>query len=159
MAIITKIYDTAKKFSGRPLEITSKAMGFVTIGSVAYDSHINARENSIVSDRLNTADRFIQNYNNYISMEPRSQTIANMKNKFFDMQQTFTWPHIISRVTGYLGGFIDTLSSNLPEIALSILAIKTKSCKFLGKTAGVLLSINALKTILYDIIGFGRDKR
>lgn len=155
---LSKTASIAMKLSGRPLEVTSKLLGAGTIASVAYDSHINGIEKSIVNDRIETADRYEHNYRQYMSLGNKSQTVADGKNMWFRMQQTFSWTHILSRTSGYLAGSVQTILGNLPEIALSILALKTKNHKFLGKTAGILLGINAIKTVLYDIIGIGKSK-
>ena len=157
-SVMTKIGSVAKKISGRPLEVTSKVLGAATIASVVYDSHINGKEKAIVTDRIETADRYEHNYRQYMTLNKQSQSVADCKNFWFNMQQTFSWLHIFSRAGGYFMGASQTILGNLPEIGLSILALKTKNHKFLGKAAGTALGINAAKTLIYDIIGIGKSK-
>ncbi len=158
VSILNNLGHAAWKFSGKPLELTSKALGVVTIASVAYDTHINGKEKSIVTDRIETADRYEKNYRQYMSLDKQSQTVADCKNSWFNMQKSFSWFHIFSRAGGYFAGAAHTILSNLPELALSAVALRTKNHKFLGKTAGIMLGINALKTFVYDIAGVGKDK-
>lgn len=157
-SVFTTIHSAAKKFSGRPLELSSKVLGGVTLASTVYDMHINGKEKAIVTDRIETADRYEQNYRQYMTLNKRSQSIADCKNFWFNMQQTFSWLHIFSRAGGYFAGASQTILGNLPEIGLSILALKTKNHPVLGKAAGTVLGINAVKTLLYDIVGIGKSK-
>ena len=150
---IKSVIDKIKPYTGQPLELTSKALGFFTLGSIIYDCHINGKEKAVVTDRLNTVDRFERNYKQYMTMQKSSQSIADAKGMLFSMQRKGHWHHLISKITGYVTGVGKTLLGNLPEIVLSVLALKTKNHKILGKTAGVLLGINALKSFLSDIIG------
>ncbi len=158
VSIVNTIGNAAWKFSGRPLEITSKVLGIGTIASVVYDTHINGKEKAIVTDRIETADRYEKNYRQYMHLDKQSQTIADCKNSWFNMQKTFSWFHIISSAGGYFAGAAQTVLSNLPELALSAVALRTKNHKILGKTAGLMLGANTIKTLTYDVIGIGKDK-
>ena len=158
VSIVNTIGRVAWKFSGRPLEVTSKVLGVVTAGSVAYDMHINGKEKAIVTDRIETADRYEKNYRQHMLLDKQSQTIADCKNAWFDMQKTFSWLHILSSASGYFMGAAQTILGNLPELALSAVALRTKNHKILGKAAGIMLGINMVKTLMYDITGVVKDK-
>ena len=150
---IKTVLDKAKIYSGQPLEVASKALGFATLASVIYDSHINGKEKAIVNDRVNTVDRFERNFKQYMTMQKSSQSIADAKGVLFSVQRKANWHHVVSKITGYVIGVSKTILGNLPEIGLSILALRTKNHKFLGKASGVLLAVNAVKSILSDIFG------
>ena len=154
-SVVTKIGNAAKGISNRKLEISSKALGAFTMGSIIYDTHVNGKEKALSVDIVETADRYDKNYKQYMNMSTRSQTIADFKRRWFDMQQSFTLYHVLSKLTGYFYGATQTILSNLPETGLSILALKTRKHPVLGKTAGVLLGINLAKTVLHDVIGIG----
>ena len=156
MASISAITTALKKFSGKPLAVTSKVLGAATVASVLYDSHINGREKAIVTDDIESADRFIDQYNNYIVSDKESATVAKLKKGWFDMQQGFSFFHPISKGKGYLTGFGKTVCNELPNVVLSAVALKSKG--WLGKASGVLLAANAVKTIVCDVLGVGSTK-
>lgn len=158
MAVIPHIGAAVKIFSKKPLEITSKVLGAAVMTSVLYDAHINAKERAKVLDIVNTADRYEQNYKQYMHLEKRSQTIADLKNLWFGMQRSFSWVHLYSKAAGYIEGAFKTLWSNIPEIALSIAAVKSGKYKTLGKAAGIVLAADTAKTLLYDTAGIGTGK-
>ncbi len=155
MTIMSKAVSAVKSFSGKPLGVISKALGAVSIASVIYDSHVNGRENAIVTDRTDSADRFDKQYSQYMSYSKGSATISKLKKIWYDTQQGFTYTHMFSRLKGYTLNFGKTLASGLPIVALSVIALKFKT---LGKAAGIILLANALKTLIYDVAGFGDKK-
>ncbi len=155
MAVIPAIISGAKKFAGKPMGIASKALAIATTASVIYDAHINGRERSYSLDEISTADRYYNQYKQYMTMEKESATIAKMKKWWFNLQQSFSYYHIISRTKGYLSGFGETIINSLPLIGLSAVALKFKTA---GKVAGTLLAADGLKTLLYDVIGIGTKK-
>lgn len=156
MASISAITTALKKLSGKPLAVTSKVLGAATVASVLYDSHINGREKAIVTDDIESADRFIDQYNNYIVSDKESATVAKLKKGWFDMQQGFSFFHPISKGKGYLTGFGKTVCNELPNVVLSAVALKSKG--WLGKASGVLLAANAVKTVVCDVLGVGSTK-
>lgn len=156
MASISAITTALKKFSGKPLAVTSKVLGAATAAAVVYDSHVNGREKAIVTDDIESADRFIDQYNNYIVSDKESATVAKLKRGWFDMQQSFSFFHPISKGKGYLKGFGKTLCNELPNVALSAVALLGKG--WLSKTSGVLLAVNAVKTLVCDVFGVGSSK-
>ena len=97
MAVIPAIISGAKKFSGKPMEYTAKALAVATTASVIYDSHINGRERAYSLDELDSADRYYNQYKQYMTMDKESATISKMKKWWFNMQQSFPYYHIISR--------------------------------------------------------------
>ena len=157
-SVVSKIGNYAKGLSSRKMEVASKALGFATCASVVYDMHVNGKEKAISLDNIETADRYENNYKHFMFMNKPSQTVADLKSWWFDMQNSFSWFHVISRLSGYFYGASQTVLSNLPEIGLSVLALKTKKHPVLGKTAGVLLGVNAVKTLLHDVMGVGSNK-
>ena len=156
MASISGITTALKKFSGKPLAVTSKVLGAATAAAVLYDAHSLGREKAIVTDDIESADRFIDQYNNYIMSDKESATVAKLKKGWFDMQQSFSFFHPVSKAKGYVAGFGKTLCTELPAVALSVTALASKS--WIGKTAGVLLAGNAIKTLVCDVMGVGSTK-
>ncbi len=156
MASISGITTALKKFSGKPLAVTSKVLGVATVAAVVYDSHVNGKEKAIVTDEIESADRFIDQYNNYIVSDKESATVAKLKKGWFDMQQSFSFFHPVSKGKGYLAGFGKTVCSELPNVVLSGVALFNKG--WLGKTSGVLLACNAVKTLVCDVFGIGSTK-
>ncbi len=156
MASISAITTALKKFSGKPLAVTSKVLGAATVAAVVYDSHVNGKEKAIVTDELESADRFIDQYNNYIVSDKESATVAKMKKGWFDMQQSFSFFHPVSKGKGYLKGFGRTVCNELPAVALSAAALLSKG--WVGKASGVLLACNAVKTLVCDVLGIGSTK-
>ena len=157
-AVTSRIKNEAKKFSQKPLETTSKALGFASVLTVLYDSHRNGKENALVQDYFDSSERFSGNLQNKMVLYRRSQTIANAKDAWYNFHQTLSFPHIVSKIEGYVCGFGQNLIGNIPEIALSLIALNTKNHKLLGQTAGVLLGINAIKTFVHDVMGVGSNK-
>ncbi|MBQ4122387.1 hypothetical protein IJD44_01495 [bacterium] len=156
MVNFSKITSALKTFSGKPLAVTSKVLGAATCAAVLYDAHVNGRERAGVQDMNDTADRFENQYNQYLTSDKESATICKMKKLWYNAQQDFPYYHVISRTKGYLSAFGSTLFKDIPLIALSVLAIKTKD---IGKVAGVLLAGHGLKTFLYDVIGIASEKK
>ncbi len=155
MAVIPAIVTGVKKFAGKPMGIASKALAVATTASVIYDSHINGRERAYSMDELDSADRYFNQYKQFMTMDKSSATISRMKKWWFNLQQSFSYYHIISRTKGYLSGVGETIIGSLPLVALSAIAFKFKTA---GKVAGALLAANALKTLFYDVIGIGAKK-
>lgn len=152
--IIPRITSALRTFSGRPLGIMSKALGAAAVASVVYDSHVNGRERANVTDEIESADRFINQYEQYVTSDKQSATVCGLKKKWFDIQQGFSYYHPVSRAKGYLSGFGNTVISELPVIALSVLALGCKNA--VSKGAGVLLALHGLKTLFYDVMGIGK---
>lgn len=157
MAISPKITTALKNFSGKPLGVMSKALGVASVASVVYDAHINAKERAIVTDNLESVDRFSKQYDQYMSSTKESATVCKLKKHWFDFQQNFSLYHPISKTKGYVGGFLDTAINELPVIGLSALALASKN--WVGKTAGVMLALNGVKTLFVDVFGVGSQKR
>ncbi len=157
MAISPNITTALKKFSGKPLGVMSKALGVATVASVIYDAHVNAKEKAIVTDNLESVDRFSRQYDQYMSSTKESATVCKLKKHWFDFQQNFSLYHPISKTKGYVGGFINTAINELPVIGLSALALASKS--WLGKASGVMLALNGIKTLFVDVLGVGAKKR
>lgn len=155
MAVIPAITSAAKKFAGKPMGVASKVLGVATVASVLYDSHINGRERAYSLDEISSADRYYNQYKQYMTMDKESATIAKLKKFWFNAQQNFSYYHIGSRAKGYLSGFGETIISGLPLIGLSAVALKFKN---VGKIAGALLAANGVKTLLYDVMGMGARK-
>lgn len=155
MAVIPAIISGVKKFSGKPMEITSKALAVATTASVIYDSHINGRERAYSLDELDSANRYYNQYKQYMTMDKESATISKMKKWWFNLQQSFPYYHIISRANGYLKGVGETIINSIPLIGLSAVALKFKTA---GKIAGGLLAAAGIKTLMYDVIGIGAKK-
>ncbi len=149
------IAETAKKISGKPLGVMSKALGVATLASVIYDSHINGRERAYSLDEKESADRFYNQYKQYMTSERESMTINKLKKLWFNIQQDFPFYHMGSRLKGYLSGFGETLVKGLPLVVLSAVALKFKTA---GKVAGTLLAANGIQTFLYDVCGIGAKK-
>ena len=154
-SVIPAIKSAAKKISGKPLGIASKVLGVATAASVLYDAHINGRERANSLDSVNSADRYYNQYKQYMTLEKESATLAKMKKWWFDVQQNFSYYHIVTRAKGYLSGFSQTLVSDLPLLGLSAAALKFKNA---GKVAGTLLAANGVKALLYDVMGIGAKK-
>lgn len=153
--VIPKITTAAKKFSGKPLGIMSKAIAVATCASVLYDSHVNGREKAYSLDEIETADRFYSQYKQFMTSDRESATLSKFKNIWYNIQQDFPFYHITSKAKGYFSGVGKTLFEDLPLIGLSAVALKFKKT---GKVAGVLLGLNALHSILYEIMGIGNKK-
>ena len=156
ISTVSKIGSETKKFVTK--DISCKVLGGVTLASVVYDMYEHGKEKAVAKDIVETAERYDENYRNYMNMRKPSQTIADMKNGWFEMQHSFSWTHIVSKVSGFLKGISQVVMANLPEIVLSVLALKVKNHQFLGKLSGGLLSINALKVVLFDVMGIGSGK-
>lgn len=155
--VIPKIATAVKKFSGKPLAVMSKAIGAASVAAVVYDSHVNAKESSYATDSVESADRFINQYNNYRSSNTQSATISAMKSKWYDIQQSFSYYHPISKIKGYLSGFGGTIVTQAPVLALSALSLCCKG--IVSKTAGLALALHSVKTILCDVVGIGQPKK
>ena len=156
MASISSVTTALKTFSGKPMGVISKVLGAATCAAVVYDAHINGRERAGVQDTNDTADRFENQFNQYMVSDKQSATLCKMKKIWYDFQQDFPYYHVVSRTKGYVGSFFSTLIKDSPLIALSVLAIKTKN---VGKIAGALLAGHGLKTFLYDVMGINAEKK
>lgn len=157
MAISPNITTALKNFSGKPLGVMSKALGVATVASVIYDAHVNAKEKAIVTDNLESVDRFSKQYDQYMSSTKESATVCKLKKHWFDFQQNFSLYHPVSKTKGYVGGFLNTAINELPVIGLSALALGSKS--WVGKASGVMLALNGIKTLFVDVFGIGAKKR
>lgn len=156
MSIIPKVTSAIKTFSGKPMGVMSKALGVASVASVIYDSHINGREKAIVTDDLESADRFSRQYKNYMTSTKESATVCGLKKQWFDIQQSFSLYHPASKAKGYFCGFGSTVIKELPVLVLSAVSLASKG--ILGKTAGVLLALNGVKTLVCDVFGIGSKK-
>lgn len=155
MSVIPKITSALKTFSGKPLGVASKAIGIGTCAAILYDSHVNGRERAYSTDEIESADRFSNQFSQYMTSEKESATICKLKSMWFNWQQDFPYYHIGSRIKGYAAGFGNTILKNLPLIGLSAVALKFKNA---GKVAGCLIALDAAKTFLYDVAGVGAKK-
>lgn len=155
MSKITAITNTLKKFSGKPLAITSKALGVASVAAVIYDSHVNGKIKADSTDVNATGDRYFKQYKQFMSTDKNSASVNKLKRVWYDMQQNFSYYHPFYKTKGYLSGFGKTLLNELPIIGLSAIALK---CKKIGKAAGVLLGINAVKVLLFDVLGIAKEK-
>lgn len=155
MSVIPKVAGAIKTFSGKPLGVMSKALGVATVASVIYDSHVNAKEKAVVTDEIESADRFSKQYNNYLTSTRESATVCKLKKHWFDIQQSFSLYHPTSKAKGYFSGFSSTVVKNAPLVALSAITLASKG--ILGKTAGVLLAFNGVKTLVCDVFGIGSN--
>lgn len=156
MVNISRVTSAIKTFSGKPMGVISKVLGAATCAAVVYDAHINGKEKAGVTDMNDTADRFENQYNQYLVSDKESATICKFKKFWYNVQQDFPYYHVVSRTKGYVGSFVSTLIKDSPLIALSVLAIKTKN---VGKIAGALLAGHGIKTFLYDIMGINAEKK
>lgn len=139
-----------KKFSGKPMAVTSKILGVATVASVIYDAHVNAKERATVTYENDSANKLYNNYRQYMVSNKESATVCKLKKAWFDSKQTFSVDRPISLTKGYLSGFGNTLLDNFPELTFSAIAICGK--KFFSKASGVLLALNGLKTLVFDVI-------
>ena len=153
--VTPKVVNAAKKFSGKPLAVTSKILGAAAIASVVYDTHVNGRENANACEQVDTADRMLNQYKQYMSSEKSSASINKFKKMWYDFQQSTSYYSLASRVKGYVSGAGKTLLGALPIIGLSAVALKFKTA---GKVAGALLGLHGIKTLLYDVAGVGKKK-
>ena len=158
-SLISSIGSAAKRFSGRPLEISSKFLGAASIAAVLYDAHKNGKETALVRDTLDTADRYEGSLSDFGSMNKKSPSIAKAKGVWFRMHASNSWRHMFSRLSGYLEGAAKTLAGDIPQIVFSVIALKTKNHPLAGKLSGVLLALNAAKTFIFDIAGIGRGNK
>lgn len=156
MVSIAGIASGLKTLSGKPLGIASKVLGAATCAAVIYDAHVNGKEQAGIKDMNDTADRFENQFNQYMTSDKESATICKLKKKWYEIQQDFSYYHFASRSVGYVGSFVSTLAKDLPLIALSIVAVK---CKTAGKVAGSLLAAHGIKTFLYDVVGLNAPKK
>ncbi len=154
-----KVSNVINNISGalksKPVKVASKAMGVAALASVIYDAHVNGREKANVTEQIETGDRFYNQYSQYMTMEKESATIAKLKKTWFDMQQSMPLNHLWPRTKGYFSGFGGTIIKCIPEIGLSIAALK---CKKIGVVAAALLAIEGIKTCMYDVMGIGARK-
>ena len=142
-----------KVAKSKPAGVVSRAIGAVSIASVVYDSHVNAKEDAICKDQLKSANRFFDEYDNYMLSHKESATVAKLKSWWFDAQQSFSSFHLANRASGYVGGFCKTVGTNLPTLALGATSLFTKN---VGKVASVLLILGGIKTFVYDVVGIGK---
>ncbi len=151
---LTNIKNTAvtavKKFSGKPMAVTSKIIGAGTIASVLYDAHINGRERAYTLDEQNSGDRLCNLHKQYMTSNKNSATISQMKKGWFYAQMSNGCAHSANKISGYLGGFGETLFNNIPKLLVSAVALRFQK---LGKIAGALLGVDWAKTYLVDVVG------
>ncbi len=152
-AVTPKVINAAKKFSGKPLAVTSKILGAAAIASVVYDSHVNGREKANYCDEIDTTSRTLNQYKQYMSSDKNSASLNKLKKVWYDIQQSISYYSLGSRVKGYTSGAGKTILGELPILALSAIALKFKK---IGKVAGVLLGLNGIKMLLFDVIGIGK---
>lgn len=156
MINLNSVTTALKKFSGKPMAVTSKILGVATVASVIYDSHVNGKERSIVTYENDSANKLYNNYGQYMTSNKQSATVAKLKKLWFDAKQSMSVDRPISITKGYLSGFGSTIIDNIPELTFSAIAIIGK--KFFSKTAGVLLALNGLKTLVFDVISSNYKK-
>lgn len=149
------ISQTAKKISGKPLGVASKAIGVATLASVLYDAHVNGKEKAYTTDSLEYSEKYLKNLDNYATLERNSATLAKLKGIWFNIQQNMPFRHSGLQIKGYCKGFGETLINNLPNIGLGIAALKFKN---LGKVAGVILGVFGIHSALYDVGGLKSKK-
>ena len=152
-AAIPKVASGARKFAGKPLLVTSKILGAACVAGVIYDAHVNGKERAVY--RNDTAQRIFGQYDQYLTMDKESGTIAKLKKQWFGMQQAYPFNHTGSRTKGYIKGLGQTLFRNLPIIGLSALAL---SYNKVGKVAGVILGGIAAREVCNDVLGIGNQR-
>lgn len=155
---VKRIKPIIQKFGGKPLAITSKALGVATLASIVYDAHVNGRERSYAVDSDVSANRLYNQFNQYSRMEKSSATLAKFKKMWFNAQRNFAHYDIAPKVFGYLAGVGQTLFDNLHLIGLSAVALKSDMKSKLGKAAGILIALNGINTFLCDVIGFKNSR-
>lgn len=169
MKIISTVATTAQKLSGKPLGVMSKALGIASAAAIIYDAHVNGRERANGIAEVETADRFYNDYYQYLSSDSGSATTGKMKKTWFEIKTALPFYEPLSRTKGYLYGVTKTLTEELPVLFLSATALIFgkhafigKKCSKLGnaigKTAGAMLALNVTDKILYEVIGVGKKK-
>ena len=149
---MTKTIKTAaKKLAGTPLLYASKGLAIATTAAVLYDAHVNGKENAIVQDEADTANRVYNQYLQKFTSNSNSATISKMKDVWFEIQQSFPFNHSTSKALGYIGGFSTTVAKNIPAIALSAVSILAKNPK-ISKTAGCLLGAYGAMVLSSQVI-------
>ncbi len=161
VGINTQIINAAKKLAGKPLAAASKVIGGATIASVIYDSHVNGKEKSNITDEVNSANRLYNLNKNYYTINKESATIAAMKKGWYLGQMTNGTSHFINNVKGYIVGAGMTIFNNAPMLALSAIAVRIgKIGKIpVGKLAGAVLGLSWVKTFLVDVVGIANQKK
>ena len=154
-AITNTARNGLKKFSGKPLAITSKALGVATVASVIYDAHVNGKERAEITDEIKSADSFYKNYKQYTISNKASATVAQMKKDYFLGMLTFPGKHFNFKAGGYLSEFCNTILRNLPRLALASVSLAFNKA---GKVAGCLLGFSWLQTYLHEVVGIGQKK-
>ena len=154
------IVKGAKAFSGRPLGITSKALGIATAASVLYDAHINGRERAFTSDEVISGERQMNLHRQYMTSSSNSATISRLKRDWYMGMQASSCCHLWTKAKGYVTGAAETIVNNIPKIALSAVSLislknKGKTAGTAGKIAGCLLAADWLKTVAVDVLGLG----
>lgn len=151
--IAPKVKNAFVNFSKNPKSAIPKALGIASVAAVIYDSHINGKERAIVTDDIESADRFSRQFQDYMTSTKDSATVCKLKKHWFDIQQSFPLYHPISRAKGYIDAFGSTAIRELPVLALSAVSLVSKG--ILCKAAGVLLALNGVRTVVCDVIGIG----
>lgn len=150
MTSVTNITTALKKFSGKPLAVTSKMLAAATVASVIYDSHVCGKEESNVKYERDSANKMHNNYKQYISSNSGSATVGMLQKLWFDSKQDYTVDNQLSKVKGYISGFTTKLIPNLPVLGLSGVALLGK--KAFSKISGALLGLNIAKILICDVI-------
>ena len=148
----------AKKFAGKPLGITSKALGIATAASVLYDAHINGRETAYTMDEVESGERYMNMHRKYMTSSSNSATVSQLKKAWFMGVQTAPCCHFRTKARGYIIGAGNTLLNNIPKLAASAVTLislknKGKAATVAGKVAGCLLGAGWLRTYLDDVLG------
>lgn len=155
MSAISAITTTAKKLAGKPLSVASKTLAVATTAAVIYDCHVNGKQTAWSENQRNMSSRLHNQYIQCQTMSKDSPSLSKAKDIWFDTQQKFTIFECADNVKGYTKGVFKTIKNNLHLIGLSFAALKFKK---VGKAAGCLLILNALKTLSYDVLGIGTNK-
>lgn len=150
MTAISGITTALKKFSGKPLAITSNVIAAASVASVIYDAHISGKEESVVKYERDVSNKLYNNYKQYIGSSSGSATVAQLKKWWYNTKQDYTLDNQASRVVGYASGAMNKIGPNLPVLGLSAIALLGK--KIFCKLAGGLLALNAAKIIASDVI-------
>ncbi len=156
MSKVAALTNSLKNISQKPMGIISKTLGVASLAAVVYDSHVNGKIKALSTDVDSTADRYFNQYKQFKSSDKNSATVNKLKRIWYDIQKNFSFYHPYYRTKGYCSGFGKTLLNELPVIGLSVIALATKK---IGKLAGVLLGINAIKVLFCDVFCIGKDKK
>lgn len=136
-------------------QIVSKTVGVAGLGLAMYDAVQCSKMSSRKNAHARQADYLEKSFYNSRTIDNISANSNRLRAKTFDLETWNPLPAFFGKISGGVKGFLYSLSTSLPLVLSSCLAIGCKG--FLSKLGAVGVALSLAYNIARNGFGFGKE--